>query len=275
MKINRKDWLLLSTYFDGELTGRQKARLEKRLQIDPQLQRAFQQMKATRAILSSTPVLESPKDFSLTPEMVGKSKADQKERLFPGFQFAAAVFAVALAVVLLVDYGGLRGGNAALEAAAPLMQEKAVEEAVELETSPETAAPGELEGQGEEVFSLEAEESRQEGEEPDQAGAPEGDLIPEEPAENAADAVSEAEEPQEEAPQPMPTPILEPSPTPSPLPSPEPTRLAPPTPVQPIDGRISEASRGLSTPLFWIELFLGIGVVGFSAAAWLRRKNRR
>ena len=100
MRVNERSkiWSDLSAYLDGELTGREKAALEQRLQKDAQLRSELNQMKATRAMLRSLPRRKVPHDFSLTPEM---AKAAQKNTWWPMFGYASLASAL-VAIVLLV-----------------------------------------------------------------------------------------------------------------------------------------------------------------------------
>ncbi len=61
----------LSAYLDGELSRAERARLESRLARDAGLSAALDELRATRALLRRTPRRRVPRNFTLTPKMVG------------------------------------------------------------------------------------------------------------------------------------------------------------------------------------------------------------
>jgi len=101
MDISSQDWQLLSEYIDDELSGKQKSRLEERLNSDQRLKGAYQRLRNTKQVLRSTPQLTAPRRFTLTPEMVGQSKP---RPLFPVFRLATAVVSILLVAVLVFDF---------------------------------------------------------------------------------------------------------------------------------------------------------------------------
>jgi anti-sigma factor RsiW len=90
-----RDIELLSSYMDGQLGPSDSARLESRLQSDPQLAAAFEDLRAARGILRRLPARKAPRNFTLTRKMVGA-----KPPMPPGYSFFR--FSSALATVLLV-----------------------------------------------------------------------------------------------------------------------------------------------------------------------------
>jgi hypothetical protein len=253
MQIPKKDWLLLSTYLDGELPEKQRQHLERRLQMEADLQRALRRLQQTKKILRSSPQLGLRRDFTLTPEMVGRKVSGK--RGFPGYQLAAAVLAVLLIGVLVVDFSGVLGSRSFLEAAAPVGREEA------LEAVPDAVRES-AEEVGEEVFSLEAEPSAdQEAEEELQKEAPQAEMA----GEKTANGTTPAGE------------SVEGSPPPS-TPSPQPTVPEEKPPVPSTMTAPAEEDRSIRPPvdpLLWLEIVLALGVVGFGAAAWIRRRNQQ
>jgi len=71
-QLSHKDWELISEYLDGELSAREKNRLDQRLNQQPELRNSLEEMRQTRSILRSTPRLRAPRNFTLRPEMVQK-----------------------------------------------------------------------------------------------------------------------------------------------------------------------------------------------------------
>ncbi len=197
MDISSQDWQLLSEYIDDELSGKQKSRLEERLDSDQQLQEAYQRLRNTKRVLRSTPQISAPRQFTLTPELVGRSKP---RPLFPVFRLATAVVSILLVALLVFDFSDTVlpfGGGAP---PAPVAQRELAEGA----NADESAQQPEAESA--EVESL-AEEPR---EEPKMA---EEDAVEEEAVEEEA-GVFAAETP-------TPTPVsaaTSPPPTPAELP---------------------------------------------------------
>jgi len=253
MQIPKKDWLLLSTYLDGELPENQRQRLEHRLQMEEDLQRALRRLQQTKKILRSSPQIDLRREFTLTPEMVGRKVS--KKRGFPGYQLAAAVLAVLLIGVLVVDFSGVLGSRSFLEAAPRVLREEA------LEAVPDAVREN-AEEVGEEVFSLEAEPSAdQEAETEMQKEAPQAEMAQEETA-NGMTPEGEAGEgsspPSTSSPQPT-------------VPREKPT--VPPTLTAPAEEERS--IRPPVDPLLWLEIVLALGVIAFGAAAWINRRNQQ
>ena len=101
VKERSRDWSGLSAYIDGELTDREKAMLEQRLQEDPQLRDELNQLKITRSMLRSLPIRKVPHSFALTPDMV---KNQKKSAWLPLFNYTSAISAVIAIVLLLVQF---------------------------------------------------------------------------------------------------------------------------------------------------------------------------
>ena len=70
-RIKSQDWETLSAYLDGQLTPRELTHLETRLSSDPELRTALEELRQTRGVLRSLPKLRVPRNFTLSPEMVG------------------------------------------------------------------------------------------------------------------------------------------------------------------------------------------------------------
>jgi hypothetical protein len=120
-RISPRDWEQLSAYLDRQLKPSERSRLEARLQVDPGLRTALEELRRTRAVLRSTPQPRAPRKFTLTPEMVGARPA---RRLAPALGFVSALASIALIFVLIGDIFG-RTAPAA-PAAAPQLAAKAI-----------------------------------------------------------------------------------------------------------------------------------------------------
>ncbi len=131
MRITDRDWVQLSAYLDGELSGKELDQLRKRLKSDSQLQAALEELNATKQILKAAPQIPAPRRFTLTPEMVGQKEKKNTNR---GYRLAAALMSFLLIGVLILDFGGIFF-TGALSA---LPSQKSFE--VQLESMPESAA---------------------------------------------------------------------------------------------------------------------------------------
>jgi len=107
MDLKDRDVKQLSAYLDGELNPKEASRLELRLKDDPQLQQVLRELNRTKQLIGSLPQIRPPRNFTLTPEMVG---IKQKRSLYPVFRFATVVAAVAFAVLVGTD-AFLRSGT--------------------------------------------------------------------------------------------------------------------------------------------------------------------
>ncbi len=97
-----KDWEALSAYLDNQLGAKERARLEARLQTEPALRGALEDIRQTRAVLRQAPRVRAPRNFTLTPEMAGR-RATRRPRLYPAFQLAFAVASILFAFVVVGD----------------------------------------------------------------------------------------------------------------------------------------------------------------------------
>jgi len=117
-----KDWENLSAYLDEQLSSRQHARLAARLQREPKLQAALDELRQTRAILRSAPKFRAPRNFMVTPEMAGQHPGS-RIRWYPAFQFASALASLLFILVVagdLFSFGRLASAPAG-EMAVPQM----------------------------------------------------------------------------------------------------------------------------------------------------------
>lgn len=132
----------LSAYLDGQLKPSETAWLEARLQTDPQLASILKDLRQTRGILRQLPQRRAPRNFTLTPKMVGQKPP--MPRTFPVFQYAsvlatlllfftfAANFMAPRLEPITVPYGlGGYGGGGGSDAESELAMEAPAEEALE------------------------------------------------------------------------------------------------------------------------------------------------
>lgn len=144
-QISSKDLELLSAYIDGELTGRQRIQLEERLQEEPILEKNLLNLQQTKKILRAAPKLKSPRNFTLTSEMVGESQSSLKQ--YFRFRMVTAIASFLLILVLVGDYLSVPGqlrSTADIPQVALIQEEKDADfplmEAQEVEAPDEMAA---------------------------------------------------------------------------------------------------------------------------------------
>jgi len=191
-----RDLTKLSAYLDGELSASASRKMKSRLARDPNLLAALDDLRETKSILQRIPKRRSPRNFTLSPQMVAKSPP--MPRAYPVFRFASAVAFILLFFSALPNFGAPM--NAAdqmvMEAAAPAIENFAGAEAEEMMEMPVAEAP-----------ALAQAES---------APAEEAPAAPEEPAAPEADAEKATADRAEEAiistPTAMPTQIVSPTP---------------------------------------------------------------
>lgn len=139
-KLTRQDWEALSAYVDQELSPREIRRLEKRLQSELHLLEAYHKLRRTKDTLRRAPRFNAPRNFTLTPEMVGDVRRKPAPRKMPVFFRTAAAFAtVLLAVVLVFDFGSMML-NPRVASAPEMMLQKDMEEP-QLEAAVEEEQP--------------------------------------------------------------------------------------------------------------------------------------
>jgi hypothetical protein len=186
----------LSAYLDGQLKPSEVARLESRLQSDPELASVLKELRQSRSILRQLPQRRAPHNFTLTPKMVGQKPP--LPRSYPVFRFATVLATLLLFFTFATSfvaphltrpaapvaygmggYGGGGGGEpelpteAAPGAAAPALQAPAATEAPALEApapAPTLVAPSASD-------SARAEATPQASEKSDMQEAPSGETF--------------------------------------------------------------------------------------------------
>ncbi len=101
IRLSPRDWEALSAYLDQQLNSIEHSRLEARLQAEPGLSKALEELRRTRLMLRSQPRLRVPHNFTLSPEMVGASRSPS---LYPAFRLAAMIATLLFVIVFLGDW---------------------------------------------------------------------------------------------------------------------------------------------------------------------------
>src|ERR1043165_555052 len=101
--MNQRDLELLSSYLDGQLTSdAERARLEARLSTDSNLRAVLDDLRSARGLLRRLPLRKAPRNFTLTPKMVGKNPP--LPRAYPTFRFVTALATLLLFVTFGVNF---------------------------------------------------------------------------------------------------------------------------------------------------------------------------
>jgi len=96
-KYSPQDWQRISEYLDGQLSPQEKARLEARLQTDPDLHMAYSELRQTKILLKSAKNLKAPRNFTITEAQALTIKPVRKNRFLPVLSFSSV-----LATVLMI-----------------------------------------------------------------------------------------------------------------------------------------------------------------------------
>lgn len=110
-----RDLERLSAYLDGQLSATDQRELVARLDREPQLRQALEELRQVRKALRALPPVRPPRNFTLTPAMVGRASA----RPSRGFAYAWASALATLALVSLAVADLTGGGLLAARQAAP------------------------------------------------------------------------------------------------------------------------------------------------------------
>jgi anti-sigma factor RsiW len=100
--MNQRDLELLSSYLDGQLKPSDSTRLERRLSSDPDLRSVLDDLRAARGLLRQLPMRKAPRNFTLTPKMVGKNPP--LPRSYPAFKFVTSLATLLLFFTLGANY---------------------------------------------------------------------------------------------------------------------------------------------------------------------------
>ena len=100
--MKQRDLELLSSYLDGQLKPSDSARLEARLSSDSDLRAVLDDLRAARGLLRRLPMRKAPRNFTLTPKMVGNNPP--LPRSYPAFRFVTALASLLLFFTFGLNY---------------------------------------------------------------------------------------------------------------------------------------------------------------------------
>jgi hypothetical protein len=100
-QISPRDYELLSAYLDGELSTRDRARLEARMTKQPELRIGLEELRQTSLLLRSLPRKRAPRNFTIPNALPRRRPVP---RLFPALRFASALAGILFVIVFIGDY---------------------------------------------------------------------------------------------------------------------------------------------------------------------------
>jgi anti-sigma factor RsiW len=96
------DFDRLSAYLDNQLSPAEKARLEARLEREPELKTALGDLRMTVRALRALPTVKPPRSFTLSPAQARTLAAPR--RAFPALRLATALAAFAFVIAVVGDF---------------------------------------------------------------------------------------------------------------------------------------------------------------------------
>lgn len=143
-RITDRDIELLSAYLDGELTTAERSALDARLQVEPELRRELDTLRATVTLIQGLPAVKAPRDYTLDapPPRLWIFPATAA---FSAISAAAATLLVVLGVITLLSTAAptaAPSAGAPLVAAQPTSFSTPTAAATKLTASPSPAALG-------------------------------------------------------------------------------------------------------------------------------------
>ena len=101
MNLSDRDLEMLSAYLDGEISRKDRERLEARILEDKDLSNTLKQLRRTRQVMRGLPSMRAPRNYYITPEMVGRKET--VSRAFPVLRFASVLASVLFVLLFLGD----------------------------------------------------------------------------------------------------------------------------------------------------------------------------
>jgi hypothetical protein len=101
MNLSDRDLEILSAYLDREISRNDRERLEARLLVDAELSNTLEGLQRTKQVMRSLPSMRAPRNYYLTPEMVGRK--EPVSRAFPVLRLASVLASVLFILLFLGD----------------------------------------------------------------------------------------------------------------------------------------------------------------------------
>jgi anti-sigma factor RsiW len=274
-RLSPREWEALSAYLDGQLGAGERASLEARLQTNADLQVALEQLRQTRTMLRSVPRQKVPRNYTLTPQMVG-ARQPAMPRAYPILRLVSALTTILFVLVLLGDFLRPRGSMAPALEVARLEATATATTGAEFQSAPVEEIDATSPESGTAVEPLEQPQARK--------AAPVAPEMEGYPATALSESLTNTQQVQGEA-QPYPAPLSEPSDlqlkaAEKPLEESSPAYPAADVPNQASGSEPAEppASSQHRQPYFWnnyrfLEIFLAAVAIGTTLAVFLIRRR--
>lgn len=101
--LSLRDYEQFSAYLDGQLSPAETRKLEEQLKANPEWRLALDELAATRTVVRRAPRYRAPRNFTLTPEMARQAARKPVLSSLFSFRFSAALAAMALIAVLVLQ----------------------------------------------------------------------------------------------------------------------------------------------------------------------------
>jgi len=118
--LSMRDWEKCSAYLDGQLTERQTDLFKLELEHKSELRQVMEELQRTKLVLKSAARYHAPRNFTLSPEMVGnRLSAAAKinlDYLFPIFRFSSLAASLLFVFVVITNlfWGGITRRSASM-----------------------------------------------------------------------------------------------------------------------------------------------------------------
>jgi len=136
--LTDRDWEVLSSYLDGQVSPKEKARIETRLQEDASFRSALSELETTKRVFRMLPKVHAPRNFTLTPEMAGMKKPSSP--LFSVLRFVSVMASILFVMITLGDFFAVRPMSSTRESL-PLMAPNVVDQSAGEIAREKSAAP--------------------------------------------------------------------------------------------------------------------------------------
>ena len=165
MNLSDRDLEKLSAYLDGEISRKDRERLEARLLEDEDFRNAHEELQHTRQVMRSLSSMRAPRNYFVNAEMVGQKET--VSRAFPVLRFASVLASVLFVLLflgdILVPRSGVVSTLKAVQVAETIIEEAEapVAEAPQIESELPEAQAGEVAPAREEAVESAAAEAPQ------------------------------------------------------------------------------------------------------------------
>ncbi len=133
-KLSNKDWQLLSDLLDGQLDAAKSSKVLKRLEKEPALHAAYENLRWTQSLMRQVPRRKVPHNYILTRHMAAEAKKESGvKRSYYNLAsvLASLVFVVLLAIQLVPNLPFTRFTSKSMQSEEIALREMVVEDEAE------------------------------------------------------------------------------------------------------------------------------------------------